>query len=131
MNTAELWFFNAVVLVIVVVTNVVLQSFALHIGLARDRIPPTPYAGLHLIFPILIACAVWLIAGVIVGVQWSWGSCTSADRSAFWLGAGYVLTGWPAWWMARRARARLPRWYWFAQAALAMVLILLGGLACL
>lgn len=130
-NAAELWFFNAVVLVIIVVTNVVLQSFALHVGLARDRIPPGPYAGLRLIFPILVATAFWLVGGVVLGVRWEFGSCTSADRGALWLGAAYAITIWPAWWMASRARARLPRWYVWAQAALALVLVLLGGLACL
>ena len=130
MNDAELWFFNAVVLVIVAVTNVVLQSFALHVGLARERIPPGPYAGLRLLFPILIMTFVWLVAGIAAGVWWSWESCTSADRSALWLGVGYILTAWPAWWMARRARSTLPTWYWLGQGALALVLIALGGLAC-
>lgn len=124
------WVFVVLVVVVVSVLDAVVQGFALHSALASRRVEAPHLAGLGLFARWLPTIAVWLVAGIAIGLRKTPARCTTADVSAIWLGILYPLTAWPALGQARKAKVPLPGWYWPTQLTIGLALAALGALAC-
>lgn len=126
------WIATIFLLVVISVLAAVLQQFTLHFALARARVQAPEIAGLRLIALWAPTIAVWIAAGLAIGLTHAHPrTCNSADASGLWLGILYPLTAWPPVWLARQLRVPIPGWYWIAQLFPALSLILLSGLPCL
>ena len=125
------WLFTTLLIMVVAMLDAVIQGFALHAALARGKVHAPEVAGLGLLLLWAPTIAVWLGVGMYLGGRSTPARCTTADVSAMWLAALYLLTAWPAPWLARSKGVRLGGWYWATQIATAGTLFVLAGFSCL
>ena len=125
-----LWLFNGMVVAMLLVSNVVFQSFTLHLLCARARSPLDPSLGRRLVFWSLGVSFLWIVLGVALGLVIEAESCHSADRGSVWLGVLYPLAIWPAVVLGARQKLKVPPWYYAGQGAAAFGVLLLGAGSC-
>ena len=124
------WLTTVFLVVVASVLDIDVHQFALHSALARAKVHAPDIAGLVLFALWAPTIAVWLIAGIAIGLL-RHAACSSGDLSALWLGLLYPLTIWPPAFLARKVKVSMPGWYWAAQALPALTLVVMGGLPCL
>jgi hypothetical protein len=125
------WVFDALVLTVTAVLDAVLMSFALHAALARARREAPEVAGGRMIAMWAPSIALWLGLSIALALRATPRACSSGDAAMLYAGLFYPLAAWPAPALARRAAVPLPRWYLAIQAAIALLLLLVGGVPCL
>lgn len=124
------WVFAALVVTVLAILDAVIQSFFLHSALARGKVHAPELAGIRLLALWLPTIAVWLAAGIGIGMLHRVPQCTSADYGMLWLALLYPLTTWPALFLARKTGVRLGCGYALSHALAPATLFLMGGLPC-
>ena len=124
------WVFAALVVTVLSILGVVIQSFFLHSALARGKVHAPELAGIRLLALWLPTTAVWLAAGIGIGLADPAARCAPGDWAMLWLAVFYPLTLWPALFLARRARVRISFGYYVAHSLTPLTLFFMGGLPC-